>query len=244
MARASRRGRRPGSGQDQAPPASKLASYPVWDWPTRLSHWLIAVLFALLFAGGHYGIEPVALHVWLGYLLLVVLLFRIGWGLVGSDSARFSHMLPAPGELLAYLPRLFSRERSGHLGHNPAGALSSLALMAVLLVQSITGLFVETWGDWRGPLAERVSRDTMLLMTDLHDLLRWPLLALIAIHLLAVLAYLLFKREDRITPIFIHGRLPAAEDPGLRHKGLRRAAVVLILAILPVALVIWLGPID
>lgn len=244
MAKASRRGRRPGPRPSQAPTAPTPSSYPVWDWPTRLSHWLIAVLFALLFVGGHFGIGPVAAHLWLGYVLLVVLLFRIGWGLVGSDSARFSRMLPSPRALLSYLPRLFSRRRSEHMGHNPAGALSSLLLIGLLLLQSVTGLFVETWGDWRGPLAERVSRDTMLLMTDLHDLLRWPLLVIVTVHLLAVLGYLLFKREDRITPIFIHGRLPATEDPGLRQQGLGRAAVVLILSVLPVALILWLGPIG
>lgn len=244
MAKASRRRRR-SSPQIQSTPASQPpVRVVVWDWPTRLSHWLIFLLFMVLFLGGQFGIGPVGLHLWAGYLLLVVVLFRIGWGLVGSDSARLGRMLPTPGELLAYLPRLFTRQRSDHLGHNPAGALSSLALIVLLLAQSITGLFIETWGDWRGPLAERVSRDTMLLMGDLHDLLRWPLLAMVIIHLVAVLGYLVFKREDRITPMLAHGRLPAATDPGLRQQSLRRALGVLALAALPVVLIIWLGPID
>lgn len=225
-------------------PAPSAVLYPVWDLPTRLSHLLITVLFVLLFAGGHFGLGPGWLHLWAGYLLLVIVLFRIGWGLTGSESARFGHMLPGPRRLMAYLPVLFSRQRSDHAGHNPVGALSTVLILGLLLAQSITGLFHESWGELRGPLAERVSRSTVILMSDLHGLLRWPLLLVITIHIVAVLGYLLFKREDRITPIFAHGRLPVASDPELKMQGMIRAAFVLLASLLPVALIIWLGPID
>lgn len=217
--------------------------YPVWDLPTRLSHGLITLLFLLLMLGGQYGFGPGWLHLWAGYLLLIVVLWRIGWGLVGSDSARFSRIIPGPRSLLNYLPVLFSRQRSDFAGHNPVGALSTFLLLALLLIQCVTGLFYESWGELRGPLAERVSRGTVLLMSDLHDLLRWPLYLIVSIHILAVLAYLLFKREDRIRPIFGHGLLPTEVDPQIVFAGKTRAAGLLVVCSTLVLLAIWLGPI-
>jgi cytochrome b len=242
VARSSRKARQSRkSAPPTLPPAP--ARFRVWDLPTRLSHGLITLLFLVLMLGGQYGYGPGWLHLWAGYLLLIVVLWRIGWGLVGSDSARFSRILPGPRALINYLPVLFSRQRSDHAGHNPVGALSTMLLLALLLIQCITGLFYESWGELRGPLAERVSRGTVLLMNDLHDLLRWPLYLVISIHVLAVLAYLVFKREDRIRPMFSHGQLPAASDPKLAQRGPYRALVVLLICALPVLMIAWLGPI-
>lgn len=214
----------------------------MWDPHVRWSHFLITLLFSWQFLSGQFGLGPGWLHLWAGYALLVVVVFRICWGLVGSDSARFSRMLPAPRTLAAYLPRLFSRQPSHWPGHNPVGALSAILLLGLLLLQSVTGLFVETWGELRGPLAERVDRGTVVWMNDLHDLLRWPLFALVTIHLVAVLAYWLVKKENRIGPMFGSGRIALPSDPGLRHAGGLKPWLVWLIAFLAVSAVVWLGP--
>ena len=223
-------------------PESLLRTFPVWDPHVRWSHALITVLFAWQFLSGQFGLGPGWLHLWAGYALLVVVLFRIGWGLVGSDSARFSRMLPTPAELAAYLPRLFSRQASHWPGHNPVGAVSALLLLTLLLLQSVTGLFVETWGELRGPLAEQVGRGTAIWMNDLHDLLRWPLFALVAIHLIAVFAYWLIKKENRIGPMFGSGRIALPSDPGLARAAGGKAWLVWLIALLTVTGLVWLGP--
>lgn len=218
-------------------------SFPVWDPHLRAAHTLISLLFAGQFLSGQFGLGPGWLHLWMGYALLVVLLFRLAWGFAGSQSARFSQFMPSPQQFLAYVATLFSR-RPGHWpGHNPVGALSTVLLLGLLLAQSLTGLFVETWGEWRGPLAERVSRDTVRWMTDWHDLLRWPLLILVSIHILAVLAYLLIKRENRITPIFGSGRIALPEAPTLYFASHHRAAIIWLLSLLIVLGIALLGPI-
>lgn len=233
------RKRTPRTDREPAP-----GRYLVWDLPTRLSHWAITVLFLAQFLTGHFGWGPVEVHLWLGYALLAVLLFRIQWGLVGSQSARFSRMLAGPRAILEYLPRLSSSAPTRSPGHNPLGGLSALLLLLLLLAQSTTGLFMETWGEFRGPLAERLGRDAILILTDLHDLLRWPILALVTVHILAALYYRLRKSEDRIGPVFTHGRLLLDTEPGLRFFGAARAAWVLGISVAVVGAIILFGPVD
>lgn len=218
-------------------------SHPIWDLPSRLSHWAIAVLFVVQFAGGQYDLFSTAVHLWLGYALLAVVLFRILWGFAGSDSARFSRFLRGPGSVARYLARLPGGAPTHSPGHNPIGGWSALLMLVLLLLQSFTGLFVETWDELRGPLAERVGRDTAMLMTDLHATLHWPLLVIVIIHILAVLYYRLRKHEDRIGPIFGSGRIELPHPPGLRFAGPGRALAVLAVSVSAVAAIVIFGPV-
>lgn len=214
----------------------------VWDLPVRFSHWTIMVLFAWQFLTGHFGWLP-DLHVWTGYLLLAALLFRVLWGLAGSDSARFGPMLSSLREFGSALADLARRRPGYRAGHNPVGAVSVLLMLGLLLAQSITGLFVETWGDVRGPLAERIDRGTALWMADVHSLLRWPLLALVLIHVGAGFWHLLWKRENRIGAIMLHGRLKLPGTPELRPGTNTRAIAALAISLIVVACVAMFGPI-
>lgn len=204
----------------------------------------MTVLFTAQFLSGQLDVIPGTIHLLNGYLLLTVVLFRIQWGIWGSQEARFAHMLAGPRAIIGYLPRLFSRTPTRWPGHNPVGAISAVLILALLLGQCITGLFVETWGEMRGPLAERVSRDTAIVLTDLHELMRWLLLGFVILHVSAVLFYYLVKREDRITPIFVHGRLEL-DEPSV--AGQRPGPIRLWLSLLSsaaiVAAIAWLGPI-
>jgi len=220
-----------------------LKSVVVWDLPTRLSHSAMLVLLAVQVLSGQFSVGPTAWRLWAGYLLLAVVLFRLGWGLVGSQSARFGPMIASLRGLPAYLPLLFSSRPSRWPGHNPVGSLSSLVLLLLLLISCVTGLFIETWADYRGPLAERVSRGTGLFMADLHDLVRWPLYLLVLIHVLAALAYLVFKRENRIEPIFGRGRIALEQPSNLQLAPTLLALAVLALSVVVVIAIITLGPI-
>ncbi len=215
----------------------------VWDLPTRASHWAIIILFLVQILSSQFSLLTSSWHLWAGYLLLMVLLFRFGWGLVGSQSARFAPMIGDLRQLPAYLPILFSTRPTRWPGHNPVGTLSSLLLLFLLLVSSVSGLFIESWAEVRGPLAERVGRGTSLFMGDLHGLVRWPLYLLVVIHILAVLSYLVFKREDRITPIFAHGRILVRQPRDTTLQSNWRAALVLMACIALVLAIVFLGPI-
>lgn len=225
------------------PRHGSASSKVIWDGAVRACHWALIVLFCWLFLSGHFGWLP-SLHLWAGYLFLAVLLFRVEWGLCGSESARFARMLrllPRFGGAL----RDLGRRRPGHWpGHNPVGAVSVLLMLILLLAVSITGLFVESWGEVRGPLAERVERSTALWMSDLHGLLRWPALVLIVVHVAAALHHLLWKHENRIGAILLHGRLELPTDNRLRRARPATALLALVAAAMAIALVVWLGPIE
>ncbi len=220
-----------------------MKPYPVWDMPTRISHWSILVLFAIQIVSAETSLLPTWIHLWGGYLLLLALSFRLVWGLVGSESARLGKLVPSPRAIRAYLPDLFSRQPTRYPGHNPIGALSSFLLLLLLLLSGLTGLFIETWAEYRGPLAERVDRSTTILMADWHGLLRWPLYVLAGLHVVAVVFYLIGKREDRIGPMLGHGRVELAADPDLRQVSAWRAIPVLLACATFFLALILLGPI-
>ena len=201
------------------------------------------VLLLLQILSGQFSLLPAAWHLWVGYALLVVVLFRLGWGIAGSESARFAPMLASLRLLPAYLPRLFSRQPTYWPGHNPVGSLSSLLLLTLLLVSCLSGLFIETWAEYRGPLAERVDRGTSIFFNDVHSLVRWPLYGLVGVHVLAACSYWLVKGEDRIRPIFGSGRLALENAATLDFASNRRAMLVLGISVSLVLALVLLGPV-
>lgn len=211
--------------------------FPVWDLPTRLSHWAIAVLVLVQFGSGLFEVLPMAWHLWCGYALLVALLFRVLWGFVGSPSARFGRFLHGPSALADYARRLFEPKPSRWAGHNPLGGWSIILMLAFALAQSITGLFSESI-DLAGPLVASVDRATARAAEDWHGWLYWPLLLLVGLHIAAAFFHLTYKRENLIAPIFGDGRLALDQDPGFRFASPLRALVVFGVAVAAVAAVV------
>ena len=111
----------------------------VWDAPTRLFHWSVVVLIFISWLSADKGYMTV--HLWSGLSLLALLLFRLGWGLMGTTTARFSDFLHSPREILAYLRTQARGGRPLHAGHNPAGGVMVVVLLAALAAQVATGLF-------------------------------------------------------------------------------------------------------
>jgi len=183
---------------------------PVWDLPVRLFHWLLVALVIVLMVSGMVG--GMGLHVRLGPWVLVLLLFRLVWGFVGSSTARFTQFVRGPGAILAYV----RAARSGHpplvIGHNPLGAYSVLALLGLTGLQAVSGLFTSDDIATDGPL--------------------------IALHVTAVMVYTFVKRDNLIIPM-LTGRkvLPDGQD-GITPKssllalGLLALAAALVLGLL------------
>lgn len=182
---------------------------PVWDLPVRLFHWSIVFFVALSWWSAENHFDRV--HFWSGYALLFLLLFRILWGFAGSSTARFATFVRGPAAVLDYLRRGEDRQA----GHSPIGALSVLAMLLALLVQISTGLVQVDDEDFiEGPLAGLVGYDAAVLAHDVHEASFNVLLALIALHLLAVAYYQLVRRRSLIPPM-VTGRaaLPDGVSP-------------------------------
>lgn len=125
----------------------------VWDIGVRLFHWSLVALFVISYLSGD---EQETLHVWSGYAIIALLVFRIIWGFVGTRYARFSDFVYAPGAVIEYLKSLASGSPKHYLGHNPAGGWMVIALLVSLSLATWSGLKLYA-ADGHGPLAQDIS---------------------------------------------------------------------------------------
>jgi cytochrome b len=206
----------------------------LWDGPVRIVHWALVLLLA--FSWGAAEFDQMQLHRISGYLIIGLLVFRILWGLWGSRTARFASFVKGPGRTIAYLKTLPSRSHADVPGHNPLGAWSVVAILLVLIFQVTTGLFaVDVDAFEAGPLSDRVSFETGRAIADLHETGFTVLQALVALHVAAVLFYLIWKRSNLIGPM-LTGRRRFAADPGLTFAPWWRVLATAVLA----AAVAWI----
>lgn len=175
----------------------------IWDLPTRLFHWALVAGLGFSWFAAETGGNWMVWHERSGMFLLALVLFRIVWGVIGSDTARFSQFLKSPGKALQHLRELGSRASAFHGGHNPLGAWMVVVLLAAVLVQAGTGLFATDDIMTEGPLAGLVSGDTAGSLTGIHKLNFNIILLLAAIHILVVLFYRLFKRTNLIKAMVV-----------------------------------------
>ena len=179
----------------------------VWDIFVRVSHWLIVLLVISAFVSANFGDAEFKWHSWNGYAMFVLVTTRIIWGLVGSTTARFSHFVKSPFQVVYYLRDLLTGRPVHFLGHNPAGGWMVVIFWLVLLAQATTGLFSSDDIVAEGPLTYTVSEDTVAEMTGWHHLIFDFLLILIALHIIAVIFHQWIKKEKLIQVMF-HGKKP------------------------------------
>ena len=174
------------------------ANTPVWDLPLRLWHWVLVLLVITAIVTGKLGGNAAEWHMRSGYAILTLMLFRIGWGFIGTKHARFASFVRGPRAISDYL----RAKTPAPAGHNPVGALSVLALIAILLTQAILGLFANDDVMIEGPLYTLVSKATSDRLTGWHQANVYVLLGLVGLHVTAVLYYLLARGENLIRPMF------------------------------------------
>ncbi|ALG70415.1 cytochrome B [Azospirillum thiophilum] len=204
----------------------------VWDLPTRLFHWTLVVTVAVAILSAELGV--LSLHMLAGETVLVLVLFRLVWGVVGSQTARFVQFVKGPRAVLDYLRKArVGGEAAFSLGHNPLGGLMVVVLLLVLLVQATSGLFASDDVVNDGPLVPLASGATVAALSSLHRLLANGIFVLVGLHVLAVVFYLLVKKDNLIRPM-VTGRktLPRRVAAGNHWVEPRRAPLALALAVL------------
>jgi cytochrome b len=140
------------------------------------------------------GGNAVGWHFRFGYAILTLLLFRLLWGFVGPRYARFASFPPSPAAAIAWM----RGARAAWPGHNPVGAFSVYAMLAALALQAVTGQFATDDIMWDGPLKAQVSNATSALLTRVHKVNRFVVLALIALHLVAIAWYGSVRKEPLV----------------------------------------------
>jgi len=168
----------------------------VWDWPVRVVHWSMVLLFVALVATGLVKGDALAWHMRFGQALLALVLFRVLWGFVGSRNARFRSFVRGPRAAARYVRSRMRRTPEVYATHNPIGGWMVVALLAAMLVQTGTGLFTNDDVLWDGPLVKWVAKDTSDAISSIHRRFAWVVVTLAVLHVLAVIAYLALFREN------------------------------------------------
>lgn len=212
----------------------------IWDLPTRLFHWLLVLCMAGSWITGEK--EAFDWHMRFGYMILILLLFRLIWGLVGAETARFQHFVRGPSAVLHHLRELAAPSRMlAHAGHNPLGALAVVGLLGLTATQAVSGLFTSDGILVDGPLVAHVSGAVSSVMRQVHLVGFNILLGVIALHVLAILVYAIWKKLDLVRPM-LTGRADLPDDaPAPRMVSLARATVVAGISIAAIGMMLALS---
>lgn len=187
---------------------SSNSTITVWDLPLRLFHWLLVGAIAVAFLSSEGDSPLAAWHIAAGWVAAVLIVFRLVWGIVGSEHARFASFV-RPVRAFAHLRDLAAGRAERSVGHNPAGGLAVL-----LLIGSVAAVVATGWTALQGG------------EEDLHEGLAWALLGLIGIHVAAVIATSILSRENLVSAM-ITGRKRAADHPEVRRVRSASPAAVL-----------------
>jgi cytochrome b len=212
---------------------SERAPIPVWDLPIRLTHWLFAVCIGVSWWTAEQRLMD--WHRYSGYTMLGLLVFRIYWGFAGSTTARFTQFLSGPRAVRDYFK--LSRERRVHVvGHTPLGSWSVVALLLAMIVQVTLGLFAtDIDGLESGPLSHLVSFDGGRAFAEAHELSFDVLIVLAAGHVVAILFYLFYDRNDLTSPMLSGRKRVAGAAAGMQKVPVWRLWTGVALA----TLVVW-----
>ena len=211
-------------------PASQIV---IWDWPVRLCHWLfVALLPALYFS---WKLARMDLHILFGETMLGVVLFRLLWGVFGSQTARLAALVRKPNYIRAYLR---GSARPAVVGHNPLGGWSVLAMLAVLGLQVSLGLVAtDSDGLYSGPLSGFVSFEVSETAAEWHEWLFNLILGLVTLHLAAISYYAFVRRDNLVRPMVSGTR----DMRGIAQPRLGRQSVAIACAAFAIGLVAWIS---
>jgi cytochrome b len=197
--------------------------HPLWDLPVRVIHWLILLLLPASWWTAEEGYQDV--HQYLGLTLLVAVLTRLCWGLVGSPQARFVDFLRGPKSVLAY----FRGAPNGTPGHNPAGGWSALLLWMLLLAQALTGTVNSDDVLFTGPFYYVFDSDVSDFLAALHEPIFNILLGFVALHVLSVIFYER-RRDQRLLRPMIFGKAPDRYGTGPAQPIYKALVIALLIA--------------
>jgi len=209
----------------------------VWDAPTRLFHWALAVCVVAAVITAQIGGGAMDWHFRLGYITLTLLLSRLVWGLVGGHWSRFSSFLFRPGQIWAHIRG--KSDPQAEVGHNPLGALSVFALLGFLALQLTSGLFSDDEISATGPLVAFASSNWVAKATYYHtEIGKLILIALVTLHVLAIALYFVRKGENLVKPMITGNKTVDTNVTGSDDRAQNRGKAAVILT--ACAALVWL----
>jgi len=205
-----------------------MAGVRVWDGATRLFHWSLAALVVFQYAIGDVDGLLFVVHIYVGYTILALVLYRAVWGFVGSPRSRFADFVRPPAEAMAHARALFAGRPPHHTGHNPLGGYMIVALILAILATCCAGLIAHD-DDMAGPLAVWLIGPGENVFREVHAFLATVVIVLACLHVAGVVADRLLRPQDRIVQAMVTGVKPATEEAAAAEPPLvpaRRAVLV------------------
>ncbi|WP_394220833.1 cytochrome b/b6 domain-containing protein [Alteromonas gracilis] len=212
----------------------------VWDLPTRLFHWLLVASFLAQYATAKWLDNAVQWHFYIGYFTLFLLVFRLIWGFVGTQHAKFSSFITGPGRVISYIKTLFRRDSVPAIGHNPLGGWFVVIMLVLLFVQAVSGLFMTDDIFLDGPYRQLASDAVLEMMNSLHHRAFDILLYVIALHIGAIVFYSVYKKQ-KLVPAMVHGN-KVSKSVGISDSRILRAVLVALVAAVLVYVAIEIYP--
>jgi cytochrome b len=211
----------------------------IWDVSVRLFHWLTIILLVAAYVT--WRLNWMFWHAYAGIAVFALVVFRLLWGFFGSETARFARFLTAPSVAAHQLVHLFRREPDRWIGHNPAGGWMVVLLLALLLAEALTGIYVDNDIADVGPFTELAPAAVANFITTLHDIIWQALLTAVALHLLAVAAYWAAKRQNLLLPMITgYKPMPSGVRPPTQAGPLRALMLLGCGTLVAAALAIFL----
>jgi cytochrome b len=204
----------------------------VWDLPTRLFHWSLALAVFTALATAWVGGGAMIWHTRVGMLILALLVFRLAWGLLGGRWSRFASFAYGPRTVLRYLRGQARDDEHLDVGHNPIGSFSVFMVLGVLLAQVATGLVADDEIATTGPLNRLVTKAQGLAATQWHHGPgQWLILGLVGLHIAAIAFYFVAKSRNLVLPMLVGDKaLPAGTPASRDTSGTRLLALGLAAA--------------
>ncbi len=215
----------------------------VWDLPSRLFHWALALCLVGSWATAEAGFDWTEWHFRFGYAAIALVVFRVLWGFVGTRHALFKNFVRGPSSTFENLQSIFKRSPSAYAGHTPLGGWSVILMLILVAVQAGTGLFISDDIFWSGPYNGVVSSSTAGTLAQIHHLNFTALQIVVALHIAAIIWYRLGKNTRLVGPM-VHGRKTLADNSeAIESSRWPLAALVFIVVAAAVtALVVFAPP--
>lgn len=217
----------------------------IWDQWIRIFHWSLVVAVGFSLISGETGLGFFDWHRLAGEIILVLVLFRVIWGFVGSDNARLVALIVNPTLALNHLRTLFRGTLTQERGHNHAGGWAVLFMLLLISVQAITGLFIADDEEWvEGALHGAVSSDLTDFLYNIHHTNAVVLQAVVVLHVVMIALYYSVGKQNLITPM-ITGMTQWTSSkhvPPVKFASFLLGLVMAVLSLVSVAFLVgWLG---
>ena len=211
----------------------------IWDVPVRIFHWSLVTLFIAAYVTNLLGPNYFNYHLWAGYGIIVLVVFRILWGFVGTYHARFFNFVSNPVATTKYALSVLKKKDVHYLGHNPLGAVMVVALLLAILVQAVTGLFTNAEIINLGPLYGYINDELSLKLTSIHRQLFYWIAGAIFLHIAAVLFHVWFKRDNIVKAMFT-GKKNTDELAAEKSISSSKIWLAIIIVAIVIAALVWI----